>query len=67
MRASPAGGSVPAGSPRAPARFGAALAESGKERELHYHTAFAEGSKLMQEEQAPHRKENKRSWSNLLR
>ncbi|KAM9022012.1 zinc finger MYM-type protein 2 isoform 2-T2 [Ara ararauna] len=53
----------------APAQFGAALAETNKERELYFseHTAFVEGSKLIQEEQVPHRKENKSSWSNLLR
>ncbi|KAM9566110.1 zinc finger MYM-type protein 2 isoform 2-T3 [Guaruba guarouba] len=53
----------------APAQFGAALAETNKERELHFseHTAFVEGNKLIQEEQVPHRKENKSSWSNLLR
>lgn len=31
------------------------------------HTAFLESSKLIQEEQVPHRKENKSCWSNLLR
>ncbi|KAM4683354.1 zinc finger MYM-type protein 2 isoform 3-T4 [Amazona ochrocephala] len=55
--------------PEATARFGAALAETNKERELHFseRTAFVEGNKLIQEEQVPHREENKSSWSNLLR